>query len=256
VRFYLDFCDKYGHAPRSRASLGPFLAKLASKNQSAAQQQQASQAVKLLTAADGVAPESPRAPAMPKASRVREAQVEHHIRSSQRVKPATLKLADGQMQTSPLVGPRCEKQSEERSGVPPISSLQSGVTGTPSGGVAQPPVAGRGASWEREYRELEGAIKMRNYSRKTFAAYRLWARKFQGFVRSKPPGDLDGEDAKGFLTDLAVRQGVAGSTQNQAFNALLFFYRHVLGREFGKLDGSGAGQAPPLRAGGAFALGG
>jgi hypothetical protein len=34
-----------------------------------------------------------------------------------------------------------------------------------------------------------------------------------------------------------VRQGVAASTQNQAFNALLFFYRHVLGREFGKLEG-------------------
>src|SRR5436190_10015860 len=30
---------------------------------------------------------------------------------------------------------------------------------------------------------------------------------------------------------------VAASTQNQAFNALLFFYRHVSGREFGKLDG-------------------
>ena len=162
--------------------------------------------------------------------------MEHAIRSSQRVKPATLKLADGQMQTSPL-GQWPEKQSGARSGVPPILSLRNGVTGKPSGGVAQPLVAGRSVSWEREYRELEGAIKMRNYSRKTFAAYRLWARKFQGFVRSKPPGDLDGQDAKGFLTDLAVRQGVAGSTQNQAFNALLFFYRHVLGREFGKLDG-------------------
>ena len=27
---------------------------------------------------------------------------------------------------------------------------------------------------------------------------------------------------RGFLSDLAVRQGVAASTQNQAFNALLF----------------------------------
>ncbi|NCO73969.1 MAG: tyrosine-type recombinase/integrase, partial [Cyanobacteria bacterium] len=27
------------------------------------------------------------------------------------------------------------------------------------------------------------------------------------------------------------------STQNQAFNALLFFFRHVLGREFGKVEG-------------------
>jgi hypothetical protein len=31
-----------------------------------------------------------------------------------------------------------------------------------------------------------------------------------------------------FLSDLAVNGHVAASTQNQAFNALLFFYRHVL----------------------------
>ena len=30
---------------------------------------------------------------------------------------------------------------------------------------------------------------------------------------------------------------MAASTQNQAFNALLFFYRHVLQKEFGKIDG-------------------
>jgi hypothetical protein len=35
---------------------------------------------------------------------------------------------------------------------------------------------------------------------------------------------LDAEDVRAFLTDLAVRHGVAASTQNQAFNALLFFY--------------------------------
>lgn len=78
---------------------------------------------------------------------------------------------------------------------------------------------------------------MRHYSGKTFAAYRLWVRKFQAFVKSKPTEGLDAEDAKRFLTELAVRHGVAASTQNQAFNALLFFYRHVLGREFGKLEG-------------------
>jgi integron integrase len=61
--------------------------------------------------------------------------------------------------------------------------------------------------------------------------------KFQAFVRSRPTGQLGGNEVRGFLSELAVRRGVAGSTQNQAFNALLFFYRHVLGREFGKLDG-------------------
>jgi site-specific recombinase XerD len=49
--------------------------------------------------------------------------------------------------------------------------------------------------------------------------------------------ELGGQEVHGFLSDLAVRQGVAASTQNQPFNALLFFYRHVLGREFGQLDG-------------------
>ena len=38
-----------------------------------------------------------------------------------------------------------------------------------------------------------------------------------------------------FLTDLAVNQKVAASTQNQAFNALLFLYREVLKQEFGDL---------------------
>jgi len=42
---------------------------------------------------------------------------------------------------------------------------------------------------------------------------------------------------KEFLTFLAVKQKVAATTQNQAFNALLFFYRHVLRKEFGKVDG-------------------
>lgn len=36
---------------------------------------------------------------------------------------------------------------------------------------------------------------------------------------------------------LAVKKQVAASTQNQAFNELLFFFRHVLGKEFGKVDG-------------------
>ncbi len=37
TRFYLDFCHKYGHGPRSPTSLGPFLSKLAARKQSAEQ---------------------------------------------------------------------------------------------------------------------------------------------------------------------------------------------------------------------------
>ena len=39
-----------------------------------------------------------------------------------------------------------------------------------------------------------------------------------------------------FLTDLAVNEYVAASTQNQAFCALLFLYEQVLGIELPRLD--------------------
>lgn len=39
-----------------------------------------------------------------------------------------------------------------------------------------------------------------------------------------------------FLTHLAVKENVSTSTQNQALAALLFLYRHVLGREIGVLS--------------------
>jgi len=38
-----------------------------------------------------------------------------------------------------------------------------------------------------------------------------------------------------FLTHLAVKEKVSASTQNQALAALLFLYRHVIGREVGEL---------------------
>ena len=70
-------------------------------------------------------------------------------------------------------------------------------------------------------------------------ALRRQNRRARAKLRGKPPDHLNTEDVKGFLTDLAVRQNVAGATHNQAFNALLFFYRHVLRREFGQGGPSG-----------------
>ena len=99
---------------------------------------------------------------------------------------------------------------------PPNSSLAE----SPGPALAPAPVPGRGGSWEKEYRDLEGSIKLRNYSRKTLASYRLWVGKFQAFVRSRPTDQLGGEEVRGFLTELAVQHGVAASTQNQAFRVV------------------------------------
>ncbi len=45
------------------------------------------------------------------------------------------------------------------------------------------------------------------------------------------------EDVKNFLEFLAVEKRVSASTQNQAYNALLFLFKHVLKKEFGQLQG-------------------
>jgi hypothetical protein len=79
------------------------------------------------------------------------------------------------------------------------------------------------ASWEREYRELETEIRLRNYSPKTLAVYRFWIVRFQIFVRSRPASHLSNQEVRGFLSYLAVQRNVSASSQNQAFNSLLSF---------------------------------
>lgn len=57
------------------------------------------------------------------------------------------------------------------------------------------------------------------------------------FYVQQGPAELSTDDVKAFLTFLAGKRKVSATTQNQAFNSLLFFYRHVLRKEFGKVDG-------------------
>ena len=91
------------------------------------------------------------------------------------------------------------------------------------------------SDWRPFYEDLNAQIKLRHYSQKTLKSYRGWVRQLQNFTKSKDPRLLSTSDVKDFLTHLAVERGVAASTQNQAFNALLFFYRHILKNEFGDL---------------------
>ncbi|MEA3467679.1 MAG: phage integrase N-terminal SAM-like domain-containing protein [Thermodesulfobacteriota bacterium] len=59
----------------------------------------------------------------------------------------------------------------------------------------------------------------------------------QTFLKSIDPNTVSVEDVKAFLSWLAVKQNISASSQNQAFNALLFLFRNVFGEEFGKVDG-------------------
>jgi integron integrase len=116
----------------------------------------------------------------------------------------------------------------------------------PQADVAQSNVAEAGRSfdieqltspWTGAMESLKNEISVRHYSKKTWKAYSLWAQKFRYYVKEKPPDTLNTDDVKEFLTFLAVKKKVSASSQNQAFNALLFFFRHVLKKEFGKIEG-------------------
>ncbi len=89
--------------------------------------------------------------------------------------------------------------------------------------------------WDTVLEALAAEIKVRHYSRKTLKTYANWSRRFQRFLKNKSPQELSTTDVKDYLTFLAVRCKVAASTQNQAFNSLLFLYRHALEKEFGDL---------------------
>jgi integron integrase len=74
-------------------------------------------------------------------------------------------------------------------------------------------------------------IRSRHYSPRTEKAYLGWIRRFISVNGGRDPSEMGAADVARFLTALAVRGRVAASTQNQAFSALLFLYRDVLGRE-------------------------
>jgi integron integrase len=76
-------------------------------------------------------------------------------------------------------------------------------------------------------------MRLRHYAYNTERSYREWIRRFLLYTRLKSPMTAKPEHVKRFLTHLAVERKVTASTQNQAFNALLFLYREVLGQDFG-----------------------
>ncbi|MHC4422314.1 MAG: integron integrase [Planctomycetota bacterium] len=88
--------------------------------------------------------------------------------------------------------------------------------------------------------EVRRTIRVRHYSRDTEKTYLHWIERFVRFHAGdgtwRHPQDLGAADVEAFLTDLAVRHKVAASTQNQALNAIIFLYRHVLAQELGNID--------------------
>jgi integron integrase len=175
LRFYLDFCEKYGHAPAATGSLPLFLAKLRQKGQNENRRQQARQ---------------------------------------------TLDLYLNNVHQSTVLSSEIVARQD---------------TPQPPRGEAVGP--DRPADWDGAIALLVTQLKLKHRARNTIDTYLHWSRCFQRYLSRKPVGLVDTADVRGYLEHLAVKCNVAASTQNQAFNALLSFFRHGLNTEPGDLKG-------------------
>ncbi|OAQ20040.1 tyrosine-type recombinase/integrase [Thermosulfurimonas dismutans] len=87
------------------------------------------------------------------------------------------------------------------------------------------------AEWAEALEKAREVLRRKRYSYRTEKSYLDWIRCLAEYLDYKSPEEVSGEDFQDFLTHLAVERNVAPSTQNQALNALVFFYRHVLEKE-------------------------
>jgi integron integrase len=194
LRYFLDFCEKYGVSGDMEARLQSFLNKLRQKGQAEDKCEQAKHAVSfyfsmIQSGADSrsVMNGTPAEQTLPRRTVIAEP-------------------------SQPITDPRQSFYN---------------VTGYQE--ISDSP------EWDAVLAKLAAEIKVRHYSRKTLQTYAKWSRSFQRYLKNKPPGELSTADVKDYLTYLAVKCQVAASTQNQAFNSLLFLYRHALQRDFGEL---------------------
>ena len=206
LRYFLDLCTKYP-VPEARADrVRLFIDKLREKRQTPFQQNQAAHAVSLYFEMQGKR-ETPTADFKTNSTTSMISEPQQVLKMSPSL-PAT---------------------------IPPKTTSSVVLTHRQPWRLWEDGYAVKSDSpeWDAAIAELAAEIKTRHYSRKTLKTYAHWSRQFQRFLKNKPPKSLSSKDVKEYLTYLAVKCRASASTQNQAFNALLFLFRHALKQDFG-----------------------
>ena len=72
-------------------------------------------------------------------------------------------------------------------------------------------------------------IRLKHYSISTEKTYIFWIKHYIFFHNKKHPIEMGKDEIEAFLTFLATKKRVSPTTQNQAFSAILFLYKEVLG---------------------------
>lgn len=81
--------------------------------------------------------------------------------------------------------------------------------------------------------QVRDVIRKKHYSIRTEQAYVERVKRFVLFHNKRHPKYMGEKEISEYLSHLATEQKVAASTQNQALNAIVFLYKHVLRIELG-----------------------
>ena len=92
--------------------------------------------------------------------------------------------------------------------------------------------------------ESRRVMRLRRFSYSTEKSYLYYIRHFIHFHGRRQPQRLGAPEISAFLSHLAEERNVAASTQNVAFNALLFLYRDVLNTSLPPLENVARARRP------------
>lgn len=82
---------------------------------------------------------------------------------------------------------------------------------------------------------VRGKVRLRHYSLCTEDAYCFWTGRYYDLCLARPGTETPEARAEAFLTHLA-KQSYSAKSQNQAFSALLYLYKEVLGKPLGNVN--------------------
>src|SRR4051812_74489 len=83
--------------------------------------------------------------------------------------------------------------------------------------------------------QLRAELRRRAYSYRTEESYVGWYRQYVDFHQLRHPRDYTAQELGAFLTHLGQNKGLSRATQGQAFNALIFLHKNMLGHELGEV---------------------
>lgn len=101
-------------------------------------------------------------------------------------------------------------------------------------------------SVEDALERMKNLLKLRHYSSRTLQTYTEWVQRYFKYAKIQKLDWRESDTVRSFLSHLAIQQKVASSTQNQAFNAVLFLFRETLKIDLPELNAVRAKRGPKL----------